>query len=53
MANIASHHKDLAEAIIEADVMQRAIIHLSNELPSVRKQSIRLIQEIVKHSMEV
>lgn len=53
LANIASHHKDLAETVIEADVLQRAIIHLGHDSTPMKKQSIRLVQEISKQSMEV
>ena len=53
LANVASHGKDHAEFVVEADVFPKVLIHMGHESPGVQKQGVRLVQEVVRHSPEL
>lgn len=53
LANVACHTTELAEFCVEAEIFPKILIHLGHEKDFVQKQGARLVQEVVKHSLEL
>ena len=50
---VAKHAMDMAEVIIEADIIPLVLEHCGHTDELVRKAACGLVREIVKHSPEV
>jgi hypothetical protein len=52
-ANVASHSQELAEYVIEAGIFPRVLLAFSHECKFVKKQAVRVVQNLVRHSFEM
>ena len=53
LSNIAKHSVDLAESVVEADILPKILLSLKDIDPLVRKQAATLVREVVKHTAEL
>lgn len=53
LSNIAKHSADLAESVVEADVLPDILMHMAHPDENVGRVATILIREICKHTLEV